>query len=406
MYEPNQNVKDSAVIESEVKDRYAKGSQAVEPALCCPIADYNKDYLKVLPAEIVERDYGCGDPSKYVNRGDVAIDLGSGAGKICYIMSQIVGESGSVIGVDFNPPMLELAKKYQAEIAQKIGFDNVQFVMAKIQDMKLDMEKVSSRLQANPVTNLDEQEAFEAFCTTLRQSDPLIADETADVVVSNCVLNLVKPQDKQQLFDEIYRVLKDGGRAVISDIVCDEPPTDAIRNDPHLWSGCIAGAFLENEFLEMFEDAGFHGVEILGRQVEPWQTIDGIEFRSMTVRAWKRKEAPCLDRKQAVVYQGPWKQVSDEDGHVYLRGERMAVCEETFNILTDPKGPYAGQFDGINPTDEIFNAPPTPFDCSVDAIREPQEMKGTDYRKTETASDSCCGPTQAKQDNNSGGCCG
>src|SRR5881394_4492737 len=92
--------------ESEVRKRYAAGAQTTETKLCCPV-DYNTEYLKVIPKEIIERDYGCGDPSRYVNEGEVVLDLGSGGGKICYICAQKVGPRGKVIGVDFNQPMLD-----------------------------------------------------------------------------------------------------------------------------------------------------------------------------------------------------------------------------------------------------------------------------------------------------------
>lgn len=405
MSESNQNVTNTAVIESSVKERYAKGSEQVESALCCPITNYNQDYLKVLPQEIIEKDYGCGDPSMYVKAGEVAIDLGSGAGKICYIMSQIVGEKGRVIGVDFNPPMLALARKYQSEIAEKIGYNNVQFVMGKIQDMKLDIEQVRHYLEANPVKSVEDHEAFEAYCKNLRVEAPLIEDNTADVVVSNCVLNLVLPEHKKELFRELFRVLKVGGRAVISDIVCDEEPTAATRNDPHLWSGCIAGAFLEDEFLEMFEQAGFVGVEILGRQKEPWQVVDGVEFRSMTVRAWKPDPAKCIDRHHAVVYQGPWKKVVDENGATYERGKRTAVCDKTYRMLTRCGGPHGGEFIGIEPYVEVPADEAKVFDCSVDKLRDPKVTKGQGYHETKMIdTDGCCGPSD--EGKASGGCCG
>ena len=121
------------------------------------------------------------------------------------------------------------------------------------------MPVVEQWLAAHPVRTIEDAAAFETECERLRREEPLIPDASIDVVVSSCVLNLVRPQDKVKLFQEIFRVLRRGGRAVISDIVCDEPPTDEILNDPELWSGCIAGAWLEEKFLAMFEEAEFHG---------------------------------------------------------------------------------------------------------------------------------------------------
>ena len=151
----------------------------------------------------------------------------------------------------------------------------------------------------------------------------MIADDSIDVVISNCVLNLVETRDRHQMFAEIFRVLRRGGRAVISDIVCDEPVPDHLQADPELWSGCISGAFVEHEFLQAFAEAGFYGMEIMARQSEPWAVVEGIQFRSMTVRAYKGKEGPCRDHRQAVIYQGPWKTVEDDDGRHTLGREHL-----------------------------------------------------------------------------------
>jgi len=366
-------------VDQVVKDRYGEGANQREAALCCPTS-YDPSFLKILPKEILERDYGCGDPSEHVGPGETVLDLGSGGGKICYILSQKVGAAGSTIGVDLNDEMLSLARRYQQEMAQKIGHDNVRFLKGKIQDMALDLTKVEAWLKGKPVTDGQSLSAFEAECDRLRRDEPMIADNSIDVVVSNCVLNLVAPEQKRKLFAEIFRVLKRGGRAVISDIVCDEPPTQKILDDPDLWSGCISGAFGEAEFPQMFERAGFHGIEILKREDKPWQTIDGVEFRSVTIRAYKGKQGPCMDHNQAAVYVGPFKQVVDDDGHTYFRGQRMAVCDKTFKLMTDPNGPYADQFVGIEPMTNVPLDQAAPYDCRVNAIREPGQTKGQDYR--------------------------
>ena len=320
-------------IETSVLERYEAGAKEHQPSLCCP-TDYDGRYLTIIPDEIVAKDYGCGDPTRYINEGETVLDLGSGAGKNCYIIAQKVGENGQVIGVDFNDEMLSLARKYQSEIAEKIGFLNTKFIKGKIQDLKLPLDPAQKWLKDNPISDLASLKEWETEVDRLKKEEILVADNSVDVVVSNCVLNLVKPEDKKELFAEIFRVLKRGGRAVISDIVCDEDLPQEILDDADLWSGCLAGAFREDLFLEMFVDAGFYGVEILVREPEPWQVIKGIEFRSLTVRAHKGKEGECLERNQAVVYKGPWKQVQDDDGHTYYRGQRMAVCDKTFQILT------------------------------------------------------------------------
>ncbi|MDA0577022.1 MAG: methyltransferase domain-containing protein [Verrucomicrobia bacterium] len=380
-------------VEREVLQRYRSGAEAVEPALCCPTTHYEADYLKVLPAEIIEKDYGCGNPERHVQAGETVVDLGSGAGKIAYILAQKVGQAGRVIGVDFNDAMLSLARKHQPAIAGKLGYDNVRFVKGRIQDLALDVEAVDAWMSAHPLKQSGDLAMLDAACARLRQEAPLIATETVDVVVSNCVLNLVRPQDKAQLFGEIFRILKRGGRAVISDIVCDEAPTQAILDDPELWSGCIAGAFREDRFLAMFEEAGFHGIEVLARQEEPWRVIDGVEFRSLTVRAFKGKQGPCLEANQAVIYKGPWKAVTDDDGHTYRRGERMVVCDKIYHLLTGAGSAYAGQLIGIPPRETVDLSKAATIDCRRNAVRDPRETKGLAYRETMAeAAGACCEP--------------
>jgi len=378
-------------IEKTVLERYQEGAKSVQPSLCCPTS-YEADYLKILPQEIIEKDYGCVDPSRHVKVGETVLDLGSGAGKICYILAQKVGKNGQAIGVDFNDEMLNLARKYQAQISEKLGYDNVKFVKGKIQDLQLDLAKLETWLNTHPIYSIDDLAACDQEGDRLRQTETLIPNNSIDVVVSNCVLNLVQPTDKDQLFHEIFRVLKRGGRAVISDIVCDEDPSEGILTDPDLWSGCIAGAFREDEFLKRFEAAGFYGIEILERQAEPWQVIDGIEFRSLTVRAYKGKEGDCWERKQAVVYRGPWKQVMDDDGHVFCRGDRMAVCDKTFQIMTNANSPYQADMIGLEPQTEIPLTEAKIFDCKTKAIRHASEMKDNNYRTTVVNGNECCSP--------------
>lgn len=372
--------------ESVVMDRYAEGATDRQADLCCPVS-YDPKYLAVLPAEIIERDYGCGDPSVYVEEGERVLDLGSGGGKICYILSQKVGEAGRVIGVDMNESMLGLARKYQGELAEKIGWSNVDFKKGRIQDLQTDLEACEARLASKPATDLESLGEFEEFRAAQRASAPLIADSSIDAVVSNCVLNLVRPGDRNDLFGEIFRVLARGGRAVISDIVADEPVPSHLRENPELWSGCISGAMQESEFLAAFEEAGFHGIEILNRQEEPWQTVEGIEFRSVTVRAYKGKQGPCFDKNQAVIYRGPFRAVEDDDGHRYERGARAAVCEKTFNLL---KRTYSDQMYFVEPHEEVTD--PGLFDCSRDQVRHPRETKGLDYDVTTEPTDDCCAP--------------
>ncbi|MCI0332886.1 MAG: methyltransferase domain-containing protein [Planctomycetes bacterium] len=374
-------------MEETVYQRYAGAAVHVEQALCCPV-EYSADFLSVVPKEILERDYGCGDPTPFVKEGETVIDLGSGGGKLCYILAQVVGKRGRVIGVDCNREMLALARRHQQAVAERLGFSNVDFRYGLIQDLRLDLDLLGRELEQHPVRDPAGWLALRHLEERLGREQPMVDDESVDCVVSNCVLNLVRPQDRRQLFSEAFRVLRRGGRAAISDIVADEDVPKHLQRDPTLWSGCISGAFREDRFLEAFEEAGFHGISIAKRQREPWQTVEGIEFRSITVVAYKGKQGPCLERNQAVIYRGPFKKVDDDDGHVYFRGARMAVCDKTFQLLQRP--PYAGLFDAIDPREAISVSDAAPFDCRRSKVRDPRETKGADYHATTESAGPCC----------------
>lgn len=238
-------------VESIVQDRYAQGAQARQESLCCPVG-YRPEMLELLPAEIIEKDYGCGDPSRYARAGDTVVDLGSGGGKICYIAAQIVGADGMVIGIDMTDDMLELAERYRDHMADKLGYGVVEFRKGYIQDVAR-----------------------------------LVAAGTVDLVISNCVLNLVAESDRLQLIAGIYNVLKPGGRVAISDIVSAGPVPQHLKDDPVLWSGCISGAFERDALPVAFETAGFQAVKYDNFEEQPWQTVEGIDFHSATICARK-----------------------------------------------------------------------------------------------------------------------
>lgn len=376
-------------VEQSVRSRYSVAAQEREVALCCPV-NYREELLEAVPEEIIERDYGCGDPSPFVRAGDTVLDLGSGGGKLCYIAAQLVGAEGRVIGVDCNTEMLALARRHQEEVAGRIGFDNVSFRCGMIQDLQLDLELLASELQQKHPSSVEgilEQRLIEQ---RLRSERPLVPSESVDCVVSNCVLNLVRTEDRQQLFREVFRVLKRGGRAAVSDIVSDEDIPAHWKSDSKLWSGCISGAWREDDFLAEFERAGFHGMYFAKREEKPWQTVEGIEFRSVTVVAYKGKQGPCLERNQAVIYRGPFKTVQDDDGHLYQRGQRMAVCDKTFHLLQND--PYEGAFVPVEPYEQVRLDDAQPFDCRRNVRRDPHETKGYEYDVSSEASSDCCGP--------------
>ena len=242
--------------ETIVRQRYAAGAIERSDNLCCPV-DYDARYLDVIPREVIERDYGCGDPTPYLGEGETVLDLGSGTGKVCFIAAQIVGPKGKVIGVDITDEMLEVARRNAPIVAERIGFANVEFRKGRIQGLALDLELLDRELKRNPITKAASFLAADELAEELRVKHPLIASDSVDVVVSNCVLNLVEPKSRPQLFEEIFRILKKGGRAVISDIVSDEEVPEEMQSDPDLWSGCISGALTEEGFVAAFENAGF-----------------------------------------------------------------------------------------------------------------------------------------------------
>jgi SAM-dependent methyltransferase len=290
-----------------------------------------------------------------------------------------------------NDDMLDLARRSAPVVARNVGYANVTFGKGRIQDLALDLDRLDAYLASHPVRSLADLDRLDAETARLCAEHPLVSDGSVDVVVSNCVLNLVKPADKARLFGELFRVLKRGGRVVISDIVSDEDVPLDLQRDSDLWSGCISGAFREDRFLEAFEEAGFHGISVLARGVDPWRTVQGIEFRSVTVAAWKGKQGPCFDHKQAVIYRGPFREVVDDDGHVLRRGVRTAVCEKTFRILSNE--PYRAHMDFVEPLVPVEAADARPFPCAQGALlRSPKETKGEGYDATTEAAPIVCTP--------------
>jgi arsenite methyltransferase len=156
-----------------------------------------------------------------------------------------------------------------------------------------------------------------------------------------------------------------------------------------LWSGCVSGALTEEEFLRAFTQAGFYGVQILKRDDAPWQTMHGIEFRSVTVAAYKGKQGPCVDRHQAVIYLGPFKEVLDDDQHRMERGLRYAVCDKTYQLYK--KEPYKNHFAFLDPVTPVPPGDAKTFDCSQTPLRHPRQTKGAGYNATTEPSQCCDG---------------
>jgi len=237
-----------------IQERYGSAALEKESCLCTPVG-FNPVLLEAIPQEVIERDYGCGDPTKYVRKNDIVLDLGSGSGKNAFICAQIVGKEGKVIGVDQNPDMLSLSRSASVEVTKNIGFNNTKFLEGSIE-------------------KLDESD---------KDLNPLIADKSVDIILSNCVLNLVSPESRNNLLRNIKRVLNDNGRIAISDIVSNKKVPLRLQNDHDLWTGCISGAWYEPEFISDFKELGFKNLKFAERSVEPWKVIEDIEFRTVTL---------------------------------------------------------------------------------------------------------------------------
>ncbi len=286
------------------------GAAAEEPRedLCCPVR-YAPEDADHIPAEVLERFYGCGSPiaDAGVAEGETVVDLGCGAGIDCFIAARKVGPAGRVIGVDMTEEMLAVARENAPRVAERLGYDVVEFRRGFLESLP-------------------------------------VADGSADLVTSNCVINL--SPDKRQVFREIYRVLRDLGRVVISDIVCEADVPPELRVREHLWGECISGALSEGELLRQLVKAGFYGVTLLKRSF--WREVEGHRFHSVTVVAyrWARGRAAAVDGGIAV-YRGPFAEVVDDRGRSFRRGVPVPVDRATAERLRTH--PYDRVFQVLRP---------------------------------------------------------
>ncbi len=273
-------MQNSNEIKEVVKEKYGEIARGSQKGCSCGCGSSGaieelsimKDEYTNIDGYVAEADLnlGCGLPTEHagIKEGDTVVDLGSGAGNDVFVARAVVGDKGKVIGIDMTEDMIDRARRN----AQKLGYANVEFKLGDIENMPL-------------------------------------ANDTADVVVSNCVLNLVP--DKQKAFAEIYRILKNGGHFSVSDIVIKGELPENLKKSAEMYAGCVAGAVQHDEYLDIIKEAGFKNIEIKKTKVIdlPNETLagfltqteikqyseNGAGIFSITVVGEKEKKGCCND---------------------------------------------------------------------------------------------------------------
>lgn len=321
--------------------RVLQSNKDLKTGACCPsdaMPSHLRSLLDDIHPAIKERFYGCGTPLPPALEGMTVLDLGCGSGRDVYLLSRLVGEHGSVIGIDMTAEQLEAARTHRRWHADRYGYacSNVDLRDGYIEDL--------------------------AACG--------IADASVDVVVSNCVLNL--SPEKERAFAEILRVLKPGGELYFSDVFADRRVPDNLRHDPILLGECVGGALYTEDFRRLMAGAGCLDVRTVSSSTVPLvdetivAKIGMVGFRSITVRAFKLPlEDRCEDYGQIATYLGSVPeyphQFELDDHHRFETGRPLRVCGNTFDMLAatryrrhftlqGDKQTHFGLFDCTQPT--------------------------------------------------------
>ncbi len=301
-----------ATTEEIVRQRYSSAAGRREEALCCPTGYDTSDLESFVPEEVLKVSYGCGSPAGigHIRSGETVVDIGSGGGIDCFDALRRTGSSGRVIGVDMTDEMLAVAQKNAPAVAENLGHDEVRVEFRKGLADDLPVE-----------------------------------DGAADLVISNCVINLTP--DKDRVFGEIFRVLRPGGRFCISDIVADQSVPNYLIHDPDKWGTCLSGALPMKDYLAGLTRAGLLG--LAQEKFAPWQAIDGIHFISVTLLGHKMEDGGGEGEPGdvEVVFKGPFSAARDEVGNEYARGVHRTVDGKTARVLGLPG--YRGLFEGAVP---------------------------------------------------------
>lgn len=306
-------------IQDNVKDYYGKvltSSADLKTDACCTVGDM-PDYLKALLANIHQhvraRYYGCGLIAPLALEGARILDLGSGSGQDAYALAQLAGPEGEVVGVDMTPKQLAVARAHQDWHAEKFGYANVSFLEGDIERLEtLDLDPGSF-----------------------------------DVIVSNCVINLV--EDKEAVFRAAHNLLKPGGEFYFSDVYADRRLADDLRHDPAAQGECLGGALYWNDFLNIAKCAGFADPRLVTDRLLAVNNealrdkLAPARFYSATYRLFKIEglEPSCEDYGQAVIYKGGLahseKTFTLDNHHVMEKGRAFPVCGNTFRMLKDSR---------------------------------------------------------------------
>ncbi len=324
-----------------VRDYYGrvlKTNQDLKTSVCCTggasLPSPIREILQDIHPDVIARSYGCGSPIPPELAGKTVLDLGSGSGRDCFILSKLVGPTGRVIGVDMTPEQLDTARRHVGYHMEKFGCakPNVEFLSGYIEDL----ESLG------------------------------IENDSVDVVVSNCVINL--SPDKQRVFAEIFRVLKPGGELYFSDVFADRRVPSHLAEDPVLLGECLGGALYIEDFRRLLAKVGCLDYRIVSNSklalTDPAveQKAGMIGFHSLTVRAFKLDlEDRCEDYGQVAHYLGTVPEQPSafvlDDHHVFRTGRPQPVCGNTAAMLSRTR--YAPHFNLIGDTRVHYGL----FDC-------------------------------------------
>ncbi|MCO4792186.1 MAG: methyltransferase domain-containing protein [Bacteriovoracaceae bacterium] len=308
-------------VTKEVQDYYGKTLQEsadLKTNACCTIKvypDHIKEALSLIHDEVHNRYYGCGLTIPNELDGAKVLDLGSGAGRDCYVLSKLVGDTGEVVGVDMTKEQLEVANRHIDYHTEKFGLKkpNVKFLEGQIEKL----------------------------------SDLHLQDDHFDAIVSNCVINLC--QDKEAVLAEAYRVLKEGGELFFSDVYSDRRVPEDLQKDPVLWGECLSGALYWNDFINLAKKVGFADPRVMEvapitiENDEVQKKCEGINFVSVTYRLFKLPtlESDCEDYGQSVTYKGTMPDCPEVfylDGHHEIKkGEEFKVCGNSYRMLNETR---------------------------------------------------------------------